>query len=86
MEEMRALVSYGLAHRKPRILQADVTGACVKAPISGSPTFICLKVFLWPQTWKGMADPVVLLHTAIYGLEQADSDWSNFRDKPTTHW
>jgi ribonuclease HI len=57
---------------------ADVKSAYLHAPLRGPPTFLILPENLHPKEWKGVENPVVMAHKAIYGLNRSGSDFSEY--------
>lgn len=79
LPEARGVMGYSLFFPKPSCKQGDVRLAYPKAPLQGRPIYFRLDKSIQPEYMKHMKDPVLELHTTLYGLERADHDWGELR-------
>eukprot|EP00969_Alexandrium_andersonii_P015820 692065-Alexandrium_andersonii.AAC.1 len=55
--------------------QSDATQAYTQAYLSGTETYVCLPRHEWPETCRGVTDPVFLLTKALYGHPDSGGFW-----------
>jgi hypothetical protein len=57
------------------IQQSDAEQAYTQSKLGGDPTWVRLPREQWPESWKGMRDPVCPLRLALYGHPDAGGYW-----------
>ena len=57
------------------IQQSDAEQAYTQSKLGGDPTWVRLPKEQWPESWKGMQDPVCPLKLALYGHPDAGGYW-----------
>ena len=57
------------------IQQSDAEQAYTQSRLGGDPTWVRLPKEQWPESWKGMRDPVCPLRLALYGHPDSGGYW-----------
>ena len=57
------------------VQQSDAEQAYTQSKLGGDPTWVRLPKERWPESWKGMRDPVCPLRLALYGHPDAGGYW-----------
>merc|ERR1712127_380015 len=60
--------------------QADAEQAYTQAKLVGAETWVRLPPEQWPDSWKGMTDPVCPLVLALYGHPDSGGHWEAHRE------
>ena len=74
MQASKAADTYGLFEGHD-IQQADARQAFTQSKLGGTPTWVRLPKEAWPESWRGMIDPVCPLLLALYGHPDAGGYW-----------
>ena len=78
MEASKNVDAYGLFPGNA-LQKADGEQAYIQAPLGGirgeMKTWARLPRDMWPDSFKGLRDPVVPVHKAIYGHPQSGGHW-----------
>ena len=61
--------------------QSDADMAYTQSLFKGTPTFVRLPRDQWPESWKGMYDPVCPMELALYGHPESGYYWEEHCDE-----
>ena len=85
MEAGKACDLYGCL-RGHDIQQCDAEQAYTQSKLGGTPTWVRLPKEQWPESWKGMHDPVCPLILALYGHPDSGGYWEQHCEPHLEHW
>ena len=83
MQASKAADTYGLFPGNATE-QADARQAYTQSKLGGTPTYVRLPKDAWPDSWKGMTDPVCPLLLALYGHPDAGGYWEQHCESHVT--
>ena len=63
--------------RERDIQQADARQAYAQSKLGGAPAWVQLPKDAWPDSWRGMVDPVCPLLLALHGHPDAGGHWGS---------
>ena len=71
----RCAIAHAALKKGGIVLQTDCDKAYTQSVYDGPPTVVRLPKKWWPESWKGLKDPVCRLVMNLYGHPRAGNGW-----------